>query len=243
MSTPTPSLRVAAAGRGEPGRPVAAQGRPCRSGWWRSSGFSALGGLSGSTHVLIAARCLMAWPRPLTFPATLPSSPILHFTDARGERRRSAYGPDHRTLAWRSARSTAACCLTILSGAHLLRHYPGRRAALALGAVSVGPTSRIPPPRGLICLGFVVLSDRRSRRACLHDASRPAGRAAGCKNRFYLAGYGAGLALLAVPPLRALGARVAIRSRRPRVPRFPFSARQLSIAAAFFSACFRLHLP
>src|SRR6202046_4201561 len=134
------------------------------------AGFSAFAGLSGSTHVLIVARCLMGLAAALIFPATLA---ILTntFTDAR--ERASAVG------VWTGITGLGVA-LGPITGGLLLLHFswssvffatiPVAVVALALGAWLV-PTSRDPAARGWIwpalsCRspGWPRSSTRRSRR-------------------------------------------------------------------------------
>src|SRR5258708_2813724 len=162
------------------------------------AGFSAFAGLSGSTHVLIVARCLMGLAAALIFPATLA---ILTntFTDAR-------------------ERAAAVGVWTGITGGLLLQHFswssvffatiPIAVLALALGAWLV-PASRDPAAPRLDLAGFA-LSIAGVAAVVYSTIEAPA---RGWLAPVTLAGYGAGVASLAVfaawerragEPLRAI---------------------------------------
>ena len=119
------------------------------------AGFSAFAGLSGSTHVLIVARCLMGLAAALIFPATLAILTST-FTDAR--ERAAAVG------VWTGITGLGVA-LGPITGGLLLAHFswssvffatiPVAVLALALGAWLV-PTSRDPAAPRLDLAGFVL---------------------------------------------------------------------------------------
>ena len=192
------------------------------------AGFSAFAGLSGSTHVLIAARCLMGAAAALIFPATLA---ILTntFTDAR--ERAAAVG------VWTGITGLGVA-LGPITGGLLLEHFswssvffatiPVAVLALALGAWLV-PSSRDPAAPRLDLAGFV-LSIAGVGAVVYTTIEAPA---RGWLAPLTLAGYGAGVALLAVLAfweLRAGEPMLDITLFRD----IRFSAASFSIAAAFF---------
>jgi EmrB/QacA subfamily drug resistance transporter len=192
------------------------------------AGFSAFAGLSGSTHVLIVARCLMGLAAALIFPATLA---ILTntFTDAR--ERAAAVG------VWTGITGLGVA-LGPITGGLLLEHFswssvffatiPVAVLALALGAWLV-PTSRDPAAPRLDLAGFA-LSAAGVGAVVYTTIEAPA---RGWLAPVTLAGYGAGIALLAA---------FAAWERRAGEPMLDitlfrdirFSAASFSIAAAFF---------
>ena len=192
------------------------------------AGFSAFAGLSGSTHVLIVARCLMGLAAALIFPATLA---ILTntFTDAR--ERAAAVG------VWTGITGLGVA-LGPITGGLLLEHFswssvffatiPVAVLALALGAWLV-PTSRDPAAPRLDLAGFA-LSVAGVGAVVYTTIEAPA---RGWLAPVTLAGYGAGIALLAA---------FAAWERRVGEPMLDitlfrdirFSAASFSIAAAFF---------
>jgi EmrB/QacA subfamily drug resistance transporter len=192
------------------------------------AGFSAFAGLSGSTHVLIVARCLMGLAAALIFPATLA---ILTntFTDAR--ERAAAVG------VWTGITGLGVA-LGPITGGLLLEHFswssvffatiPVAVLALALGAWLV-PASRDPAAPRLDLAGFA-LSAAGVGAVVYTTIEAPA---RGWLAPLTLAGYGAGIALLAA---------FAAWERRAGEPMLDitlfrdirFSAASFSIAAAFF---------
>jgi EmrB/QacA subfamily drug resistance transporter len=192
------------------------------------AGFSAFAGLSGSTDVLIVARCLMGLAAALIFPATLA---ILTntFTDAR--ERAAAVG------IW-TAITGLGVALGPITGGLLLEHFswgsvffasiPVAVLALALGAWLV-PDSRDPAAPRPDLAGFV-LSIVAVGAVVYTTIEAPA---RGWLAPLTLAGYCAGVVLLAV---------FALWERRVGEPMLDitlfrnirFSAASFSIAAAFF---------
>jgi DHA2 family multidrug resistance protein-like MFS transporter len=192
------------------------------------AGFSAFAGLSGSTHVLIVARCLMGASAALIFPATLA---ILTntFTDAR--ERAAAVG------VWTGITGLGVA-LGPITGGLLLERFswssvffatiPIAVLALALGAWLV-PTSRDPAAPRLDLAGFVL--SIAGVAAVVYTTIEAPGR--GWTAPVTLAGYGAGIAVLVV---------FAAWERRVSEPMLDitlfrnirFSAASFSIAAAFF---------
>jgi DHA2 family multidrug resistance protein-like MFS transporter len=192
------------------------------------AGFSAFAGLSGSTHVLIVARCLMGVAAALIFPATLA---ILAntFTDAR--ERAAAVG------VWTGITGLGVA-LGPVTGGLLLEHFswgsvffatiPVAVLALALGGWLV-PTSRDPAAPRLDLPGFV-LSIAGVAAVVYTTIEAPA---RGWSAPVTLAGYGVGVAVLAV---------FAVWERRVGEPMLDvtlfrnirFSAASFSITVAFF---------
>src|SRR5271166_1333112 len=192
------------------------------------AGFSAFAGLSGSTGVLIVARGLMGLAAALIFPATLA---ILTntFTDAR--ERAAAVG------VWTGITGLGVA-LGPVTGGLLLEHFswssvffatiPVAVLALALGAWLV-PTSRDPAAPRLDLPGFAL--SIAGVAAVVYTTIEAPGR--GWLAPVTLAGYGAGVALLAV---------FALWERRVSEPMLDitlfrnirFSAASFSIAVAFF---------
>src|SRR5580693_8160307 len=190
--------------------------------------FSAFAGLSGSTHALIVARCLMGAAAALIFPATLA---ILTnaFTDAK--ERAAAVG------IWTGITGLGVA-LGPIAGGLLLQHFswssvffatiPIAVLALALGAWLV-PASRDPAAPRLDLAGFV-LSIAAVAAVVYTTIEAPAH---GWLAPVTLAGYGAGVALLAV---------FAVWERRVGEPMLDitlfrnirFSAASFSITVAFF---------
>jgi predicted MFS family arabinose efflux permease len=128
------------------------------------AGFSAFAGLSGSTHVLIVARCLMGVAAALIFPATLA---ILTNTFTDAKERAAAVG------VWTGITGLGVA-LGPLTGGLLLEHFswgsvffatiPVAVLALALGAWLV-PTSRDPAARygvGVALLAAFAAWERRA---------------------------------------------------------------------------------
>lgn len=119
------------------------------------AGFSTFAGLSGSTHLLILARCLMGLAAAFIFPATLA---ILTNTFADAKERAAAIG------MWTGVVGLAVA-LGPLSGGLLLKHFwwgsiffvnlPIAAVAIGLGAWIL-PTSRDPAAPRLDFGGFVL---------------------------------------------------------------------------------------
>src|SRR5579864_1594120 len=119
------------------------------------AGFSAFAGLSGSTHVLIVARCLMGLAAALIFPATLA---ILTNTFADAKERAAAVG------VWTGITGLGVA-LGPITGGLLLQQFswssvffatiPIAVLALALGAWLV-PASRDPAAPRLDLVGFAL---------------------------------------------------------------------------------------
>jgi len=119
------------------------------------AGFSVFAGLSGSTHVLIAARALMGLAAAFIFPATLA---ILTNTFTDAKERATAIG------VWTGVVGLAVA-LGPLTGGALLQHFwwgsiffvnvPVAAIALALGAWLV-PTTRDPAAPRLDLVGFAL---------------------------------------------------------------------------------------
>ena len=192
------------------------------------AGFSAFAGLSGSTHVLIAARCLMGLAAALIFPATLA---ILTNTFTDAKERAAAVG------VWTGITGLGVA-LGPITGGLLLQHFswssvffatiPIAVLALALGAWLV-PTSRDPAAPRLDLVGFV-LSIAGVAAVVYTTIEAPAH---GWSAPVTLAGYGAGVAVLAV---------FAVWERRVGEPMLDitlfrnirFSAASFSITVAFF---------
>jgi len=192
------------------------------------AGFSAFAGLSGSTHVLIVARCLMGLAAALIFPATLA---ILTNTFTDAKERAAAVG------VWTGITGLGVA-LGPITGGLLLQHFawssvffatiPVAVLALALGAWLV-PTSRDPAAPRLDLAGFV-LSIAGVAAVVYTTIEAPAH---GWSAPVTLAGYGAGVALLAV---------FAAWERRAGEPMLDvtlfrnirFSAASFSITVAFF---------
>lgn len=118
-------------------------------------GFSALAGLSGSTDVLIVARCLMGLAAALIFPATLA---ILTNTFTDAKERSAAVG------VWTGITGLGVA-LGPITGGILLQHFswssvffatvPLAVLALVLGTWLL-PTSRDPAAPRLDLVGFVL---------------------------------------------------------------------------------------
>ncbi len=192
------------------------------------AGFSAFAGLSGSTHVLIVARCLMGLAAALIFPATLA---ILSSTFTNAKERAAAVG------VWTGITGLGVA-LGPITGGLLLEHFswssiffatiPVAVLALALGAWLV-PTSRDPAAPRLDLAGFV-LSIAGVAAVVYSTIEAPA---RGWSSPVTLVGYGAGVALLAV---------FTIWERRVSAPMLDvtlfrdirFSAASFSISVAFF---------
>jgi EmrB/QacA subfamily drug resistance transporter len=192
------------------------------------AGSSAFAGLSGSTPVLIAARCLMGLAAALIFPATLAILTST-FTDAR--EREVAVG------VWTGITGLGVA-LGPLTGGVLLEHFswssiffatiPIAVLALVLGAWLV-PASRDPAAPRLDLAGFVL--SIAAVGAVVYTTIEAPSR--GWLAPLNLAGYGAGVTLLAV---------FAVWEHRIGEPMLDitlfrdirFSAASFSIAAAFF---------
>ena len=192
------------------------------------AGFSAFAGLSGSTHVLIVARGLMGLAAALIFPATLA---ILTNTFTNAKERATAVG------VWTGITGLGVA-LGPITGGLLLQHFswssvffatiPIAVLALALGAWLV-PTSRDPAAPQLDLVGFV-LSIAGVAAVVYTTIEAPAH---GWSAPVTLAGYSAGIALLAV---------FAAWERRVGEPMLDitlfrnirFSAASFSITVAFF---------
>ena len=192
------------------------------------AGFSAFAGLSGSTHVLIVARGLMGLAAALIFPATLA---ILTNTFTNAKERATAVG------VWTGITGLGVA-LGPITGGLLLQHFswssvffatiPIAVLALALGAWLV-PTSRDPAAPRLDLVGFV-LSIAGVAAVVYTTIEAPTH---GWSAPVTLAGYGAGVVLLAV---------FAAWERRVGEPMLDitlfrnirFSAASFSITVAFF---------
>src|SRR3984893_9532255 len=192
------------------------------------AGFSAFAGLSGSTHVLIVARGLMGLAAALIFPATLA---ILTNTFTNAKERAAAVG------VWTGITGLGVA-LGPITGGLLLQHFswssvffatiPIAVLALALGAW-LARTSRAPAAPRLDLVGFV-LSIAGVAAVVYTTIEAPAH---GWSAPVTLAGYGAGVALLAV---------FAAWERRVGEPMLDitlfrnirFSAASFSITVAFF---------
>jgi len=190
--------------------------------------FSAFAGLSGSTHVLIVARCLMGAAAALIFPATLA---ILTNTFTDAKERAAAVG------VWTGITGLGVA-LGPITGGLLLQHFswssvffatiPIAVLALALGAWLV-PASRDPAAPRLDLAGFV-LSIAGVAAVVYTTIEAPA---RGWSAPVTLVGYGVGVALLVV---------FAVWERRVGEPMLDvtlfrnirFSAASFSIAVAFF---------
>ncbi|HET6185876.1 MAG TPA: MFS transporter [Trebonia sp.] len=200
------------------------------------AGFSAFAGLSGSTHVLIVARCLMGLAAALIFPATLAILTST-FTDAR---ERAA------TVGVWTAITGLGVALGPITGGLLLEHFswssvffatiPVAVLALALGAWLV-PASRDPAAPRLDLVGFV-LSIAGVGAVVYTTIEAPA---RGWLAPVTLAGYGAGVALLAVFALWERRAGEPMLEHHP-VPRYPLQRRQLLHRGRVLRPV-RLHLP
>jgi len=192
------------------------------------AGFSAFAGLSGSTHVLIVARCLMGLAAALIFPATLA---ILTSTFTDAKERAAAVG------VWTGITGLGVA-LGPITGGLLLAHFswssvffatiPIAVLALTLGAWLV-PTSRDPAAPRLDLAGFIL--SIAGVAAVVYTTIEAPGR--GWSAPVTLGGYGAGVALLAV---------FTVWERRVSEPMLDvtlfrnirFSAASFSIAVAFF---------
>ena len=192
------------------------------------AGFSTLAGLSGSIGMLIVARCLMGAAAALIFPATLAILSNV-FTDAK--ERAAAIG------VWTGITGLAVA-LGPLTGGLLLQHFswgsvffvsvPIAALALALGAWLV-PTSRDPAAPRLDLVGFV-LSIAGVAAVIYTTIEAPAH---GWLSPVTLAGYGAGITLLAI--FAAWELRVAEPMLDITLFRnIRFSAASFSITVAFF---------
>ena len=192
------------------------------------AGFSTLAGLSGSIGMLIVARCLMGAAAALIFPATLAILSNV-FTDAK--ERATAIG------VWTGITGLAVA-LGPLTGGLLLEHFswgsvffvsvPIAGLALALGAWLV-PTSRDPTAPRLDLVGFA-LSIAGVAAVIYTTIEAPAH---GWLSPITLAGYGAGIALLAI--FAAWELRVAEPMLDVTLFRnIRFSAASFSITVAFF---------
>jgi MFS transporter, DHA2 family, multidrug resistance protein len=192
------------------------------------AGFSAFAGLSGSIGLLIVARCLMGLAAALIFPATLA---ILSHTFTDAKERAAAIG------IWTGITGLAVA-LGPVTGGLLLQHFswgsvffvgiPIAGLALALGAWLV-PTSRDPAAPRLDLVGFV-LSIAGVAAVIYTTIGAPAH---GWLGPATLAGYGAGLTLLAafaVWELRVAEPMLDITLFR----NIRFSAASFSITVAFF---------
>lgn len=191
--------------------------------------FSVLAGLSGSTHLLIAARALMGLAAAFIFPATLA---ILTNTFTDGKERATAIG------VW-TAVVGLAVALGPLTGGALLRQFwwgsiffvnvPVAAIALGLGAWLV-PTTRDPEAPRLDLLGFA-LSIAGIVTVVYTTIEAPA---RGWTNPVTVGGYAAGVALLA---LFGLWER---RTAQPMLDielfrNIRFSAASFSITVSFFA--------
>jgi MFS transporter, DHA2 family, multidrug resistance protein len=192
------------------------------------AGFSAFAGLSGGTGMLITARCLMGAAAALIFPATLA---ILTNTFTDAKEKAAAVG------VWTGITGLGVA-LGPITGGLLLQHFswssvffatiPIAVVALALGAWLV-PTSRDPAAPRLDLVGFV-LSIAGVAAVVYTTIEAPA---RGWSAPVTLAGYGAGVALLAV---------FAVWERRVDEPMLDialfrnirFSSASFSISVAFF---------
>jgi EmrB/QacA subfamily drug resistance transporter len=193
------------------------------------AGFSAFAGLSGSTHVLIAARALMGLAAAFIFPATLA---ILTNTFGDAKERAAAIG------VWTGVVGLAVA-LGPLSGGALLRHFwwgsiffvnlPVAAVALALGAWLV-PTTRDPAAPRLDLLGFAL--SIAAIVTIVYTTIEAPGR--GWTDPATTGGYAAGVVLLTV---------FALWERRTSQPMLDvdlfrnirFSAASFSITVSFFA--------
>ncbi len=192
------------------------------------AGFSAFAGLSGSTHLLIFARCLMGMAAALIFPATLA---ILTNTFTNAKERAAAIG------VWTGVVGLAVA-LGPLTGGVLLQHFwwgsiffvnlPVAAVALGLGAW-VLPTSRDPAAPRLDSLGFVLSGVGIG--ALIYTTIEAPGR--GWMTPLTIGGYVVGLAVIATfaiwehrtsDPMLDIGLFNNIR----------FSAASFSITVSFF---------
>ncbi|MDQ6724727.1 MAG: DHA2 family efflux MFS transporter permease subunit [Actinomycetota bacterium] len=193
------------------------------------AGFSLFAALSGSTHVLIAARALMGLAAAFIFPATLA---ILTNTFTDAKERAAAIG------VWTGVVGLAVA-LGPLSGGALLQHFwwgsiffvnlPVAAVAMALGAWLIPKTKDPAAPR-LDLLGFVL--SIVGIVAVVYTTIEAPGR--GWTNPATVVGYVGGAAVLA---LFALWER---RTSQPMLDvdlfrNIRFSAASFSITVSFFA--------
>jgi len=191
--------------------------------------FSVFAGLSGSTHVLIAARALMGLAAAFIFPATLA---ILTNTFTDAKERAAAIG------VWTGVVGLAVA-LGPLTGGALLQTFwwgsiffvnlPVAALTLALGAWLV-PTTRDPAAPRLDLVGFAL--SIVGVVTVVYTTIEAPGR--GWTNRATVGGYAAGLLVLAA---------FAVWERRTPQPMLDvdlfrnihFSAASFSITVSFFA--------
>ena len=193
------------------------------------AGFSLFAALSGSTHVLIAARALMGLAAAFIFPATLA---ILTNTFTDAKERAAAIG------VWTGVVGLAVA-LGPLSGGALLQHFwwgsiffvnlPVAAVAMALGAWLI-PKTKDPAAPTLDLLGFVL--SIVGIVAVVYTTIEAPGR--GWTNPATVGGYVGGAAVLA---LFALWER---RTSQPMLDvdlfrNIRFSAASFSITVSFFA--------
>jgi len=191
--------------------------------------FSAFAGLSGSTHVLIAARALMGLAAAFIFPATLA---ILTNTFTDAKERAAAIG------VWTGVVGLAVALGPLTGGALLQRFWwgsiffvnlPVAAVAMALGAWLV-PTTRDPAAPRLDLLGFAL--SIAGIVTVVYTTIEAPGR--GWTNSATVEGYAVGVALLTV---------FALWERRTPQPMLDvelfrnvrFSAASFSITVSFFA--------
>lgn len=191
--------------------------------------FSLFAGLSGSTHLLIVARCLMGLAAAAIFPATLA---ILTNTFTDAKERATAIG------AWTGVVGLAVA-LGPLTGGLLLRHFwwgsiffvnlPVAALAIGLGAWLL-PTSCDPEAPRLDLVGFVL--SIAGITAVVYTTIEAPGR--GWSDRVTVGGYAAAVVVLAT---------FALWERRTSEPMLDiglftnihFSAASFSITVSFFA--------
>jgi EmrB/QacA subfamily drug resistance transporter len=191
--------------------------------------FSAFAGLSGSTHVLIAARALMGLAAAFIFPATLA---ILTNTFSDAKERAAAIG------VWTGVVGLAVA-LGPLSGGALLQHFwwgsiffvnlPVAAVAMGLGMWLI-PTTRDPEAPRLDFAGFAL--SIVGIVSIVYTTIEAPGR--GWSNSATVGGYAVGVAVLAL---------FAIWERRVAQPMLDvtlfrnirFSAASFSITVSFFA--------
>jgi EmrB/QacA subfamily drug resistance transporter len=191
--------------------------------------FSAFAGVSGSTHLLIAARALMGLAAAFIFPATLA---ILTNTFSDAKERAAAIG------VWTGVVGLAVA-LGPLTGGALLQHFwwgsiffvnlPVAAIALGLGMWLI-PTTRDPEAPRLDFAGFAL--SIVGIVTVVYTTIEAPGR--GWTNPATVGGYVAGVAVLAL---------FAVWERRTRQPMLDvtlfrnirFSAASFSITVSFFA--------
>ena len=191
--------------------------------------FSVFAGVSGSTHVLIAARALMGMAAAFIFPATLA---ILTNTFSDAKERAAAIG------VWTGVVGLAVA-LGPLTGGALLQHFwwgsiffvnvPVAAVAMALGMWLI-PTTRDPAAPRLDFLGFAL--SIVGIVAVVYTTIEAPGR--GWSNPATVGGYVVGVGILAL---------FAVWERRTAQPMLDvnlfrnirFSAASFSITVSFFA--------